>query len=238
MGEFIDEHASAPDSRSSAARDASAAIATGAARGRASCRICAASCRRTAATIAHWDSSDDALAFANSQWAEELCAAGHELSRSLPAHADLARCSCPWDPATEGLDALKERIAARAEQLPRGLRRLLQVVRRRDVAGAARFESVGRGHSRARPFRIREGQARSADHDRVLRQRHSRDGRRERARGRRSHARPRCRRRGVPEQARALHELPQLRRAAAARGVPHRVLGARGGQAAAHAARA
>ena len=33
-------------------------------------------------TIAHWDSSDDALAFANSKWAEELCALG----TSCPDH--------------------------------------------------------------------------------------------------------------------------------------------------------
>ena len=38
-------------------------------------------------TIAHWDSSEDALTFAASTWAEALCGLWHELPRSLPAHA-------------------------------------------------------------------------------------------------------------------------------------------------------
>ena len=67
-----------------------------------SCRICAASCRRIAATIAHWDSSEDALAFANSKWAEDLCGLG----TSCPDHFLRTRISpmfVPWDPAKDGL---------------------------------------------------------------------------------------------------------------------------------------
>jgi len=66
-------------------------------------------------TIAHWDSSDDALAFANSKWAEELCGLG----TSCPDHFLRTRISpmfVKWDPATDGLAELKERIAARASK--------------------------------------------------------------------------------------------------------------------------
>ena len=87
----------------------------------------------------------------------------------------------------------------------------------------------------ARRLRLRQGQARSADHDGVLRQRRSCDGRRDGARRRRRRARGAA----AGAAARAgerVQELPQLRRAAAKRGVPHRVLGARRGEAAADAA--
>ena len=66
-------------------------------------------------TIAHWDSSEDALAFANSKWAEELCGLG----TSCPDHFLRTRISpmfVQWDPATDGLPELKERIAARASK--------------------------------------------------------------------------------------------------------------------------
>ena len=56
----------------------------------ASARTCAAPCRRTAASIAHFDGSADALDFANSTWAEDLCATRHELPGSFPAHPHLA----------------------------------------------------------------------------------------------------------------------------------------------------
>ena len=66
-------------------------------------------------TIAHWDSSEDALVFANSKWAEDLCALG----TSCPDHFLRTRISpmfIPWDPAREGLPELKERMAARASK--------------------------------------------------------------------------------------------------------------------------
>jgi rhamnose utilization protein RhaD (predicted bifunctional aldolase and dehydrogenase)/NAD(P)-dependent dehydrogenase (short-subunit alcohol dehydrogenase family) len=61
--------------------------------------------------IAHYDSSDDALTFANSQWAEDLCRMG----TSCPDHFLRTRISplyVPWKPE-DGLAALKERIAER-----------------------------------------------------------------------------------------------------------------------------
>jgi rhamnose utilization protein RhaD (predicted bifunctional aldolase and dehydrogenase)/NAD(P)-dependent dehydrogenase (short-subunit alcohol dehydrogenase family) len=64
-------------------------------------------------TIVHWDSSADAVTFANSAWAEELC----RLGTSCPDHFLRTRISpmyVPWNPAVETLDQLKERIRARA----------------------------------------------------------------------------------------------------------------------------
>ncbi|MGH9310870.1 MAG: bifunctional rhamnulose-1-phosphate aldolase/short-chain dehydrogenase, partial [Vicinamibacterales bacterium] len=61
--------------------------------------------------IAHYDSSEDALAFANSQWAEDLCRMG----TSCPDHFLRTRISplyLAWKPE-DGVAALKERIAAR-----------------------------------------------------------------------------------------------------------------------------
>ena len=114
MGEFIQEHAQRSGQpqfggtvmSSSVDRDATAAAILPHLRGIVS------SNRRT---IAHWDSSDDALAFANSKWAEELCGLG----TSCPDHFLRTRISpmfVQWDPATDGLPELKERIAARASK--------------------------------------------------------------------------------------------------------------------------
>jgi rhamnose utilization protein RhaD (predicted bifunctional aldolase and dehydrogenase)/NAD(P)-dependent dehydrogenase (short-subunit alcohol dehydrogenase family) len=61
--------------------------------------------------IAHYDSSDDALTFANSQWAEDLCRMG----TSCPDHFLRTRISplyVAWKPE-DGIAALKERIAQR-----------------------------------------------------------------------------------------------------------------------------
>ena len=147
------------------------------------------------------------------------------------------RCSCPGSPKT-GLAALKQRIARAARHLPRGLRHVLPGARRAGLAGAARLESVGRRDSRARAVRLRQGQARSADHHRVLRQRDSRDGGRQRARGRATPTpgpAPQARRAEQAGEFKSFHNYVALPRS---RGVPHRVLGARRGQAAADAARA
>jgi rhamnose utilization protein RhaD (predicted bifunctional aldolase and dehydrogenase)/NAD(P)-dependent dehydrogenase (short-subunit alcohol dehydrogenase family) len=62
--------------------------------------------------IAHYDGSDDALTFANSRWAEDLCGMG----TSCPDHFLRTRISpmfVPWSPAAEGLTQLKERIGQR-----------------------------------------------------------------------------------------------------------------------------
>ncbi len=62
--------------------------------------------------IAHYDSSPDALSFANSAWAEKLC----EMGTSCPDHFLRTRISplfVPWNPVTEALEQLKGRIAER-----------------------------------------------------------------------------------------------------------------------------
>ncbi|MBA2602591.1 MAG: class II aldolase/adducin family protein, partial [Acidobacteria bacterium] len=59
--------------------------------------------------VGHYDSSDDALEFANSSWAEDLCRMG----TSCPDHFLRTRISplyVAWTP-DEGLDALKSQIA-------------------------------------------------------------------------------------------------------------------------------
>ena len=64
-------------------------------------------------TIAHWDHSEDALTFANSAWAADLC----RLGTSCPDHFLRTRICpmfVPWNPAAEGLDVLRERIATEA----------------------------------------------------------------------------------------------------------------------------
>jgi rhamnose utilization protein RhaD (predicted bifunctional aldolase and dehydrogenase)/NAD(P)-dependent dehydrogenase (short-subunit alcohol dehydrogenase family) len=61
--------------------------------------------------IAHYDSSEDALSFASSRWAEELCRMG----TSCPDHFLRTRISplyVPWK-AEDGLEKLKQRIAER-----------------------------------------------------------------------------------------------------------------------------
>jgi rhamnose utilization protein RhaD (predicted bifunctional aldolase and dehydrogenase)/NAD(P)-dependent dehydrogenase (short-subunit alcohol dehydrogenase family) len=62
--------------------------------------------------IGHFDGSADALAFANSTWAEELCGLG----TSCPDHFLRTRISpmfIPWDPATGDTAAIRDRIAER-----------------------------------------------------------------------------------------------------------------------------
>ena len=110
MGEFVQEHAR----RSGDAQFGGATATTAADRESLAgallpfLRGAVSSNRRV---IAHYDSSDDALAFANSQWAEELCGLG----TSCPDHFLRTRISplyVPWKPA-DGLAALKEKIAER-----------------------------------------------------------------------------------------------------------------------------
>jgi rhamnose utilization protein RhaD (predicted bifunctional aldolase and dehydrogenase)/NAD(P)-dependent dehydrogenase (short-subunit alcohol dehydrogenase family) len=62
--------------------------------------------------IGHFDGSVDALTFANSRWAADLCRMG----TSCPDHFLRTRISpmfIAWDPATQDLDALKKEIRAR-----------------------------------------------------------------------------------------------------------------------------
>ena len=120
--------------------------------------------------------------FANSTVGRGALRPRHELSGSFPPHAHLA------DVHSVGSGEGGHRCAARADRrahraVPRRLRGVLQGVRGAGVAGAARQQSVGRRDSRPRPVRLRQGQARSADHDRILRERHPRDAGGERAGG-------------------------------------------------------
>jgi rhamnose utilization protein RhaD (predicted bifunctional aldolase and dehydrogenase)/NAD(P)-dependent dehydrogenase (short-subunit alcohol dehydrogenase family) len=65
--------------------------------------------------IAHVDGSEDALTFANSLWAEDLCRMG----TSCPDHFLRTRISpmfIPWNPATEELAQVRERIGERVEK--------------------------------------------------------------------------------------------------------------------------
>ena len=65
--------------------------------------------------IGHVDSSEDALTFANSKWAEELCGLG----TSCPDHFLRTRISpmfIPWDPATEDDAKIRDRIDSRIKQ--------------------------------------------------------------------------------------------------------------------------
>jgi rhamnose utilization protein RhaD (predicted bifunctional aldolase and dehydrogenase)/NAD(P)-dependent dehydrogenase (short-subunit alcohol dehydrogenase family) len=62
--------------------------------------------------VAHYDSSEDALTFAGSRWAEDLCRMG----TSCPDHFLRTRISpmfIPWEPASEGVAELKARITER-----------------------------------------------------------------------------------------------------------------------------
>jgi rhamnose utilization protein RhaD (predicted bifunctional aldolase and dehydrogenase)/NAD(P)-dependent dehydrogenase (short-subunit alcohol dehydrogenase family) len=65
--------------------------------------------------IAHYDQSEDALAFANSEWAIDLC----QIGTSCPDHFLRTRICpmfVPWKPAREDLGLLQQRIAERLEQ--------------------------------------------------------------------------------------------------------------------------
>jgi NAD(P)-dependent dehydrogenase (short-subunit alcohol dehydrogenase family) len=72
----------------------------------------------TSRVIGHANCSDEAVEFANSRWAEDLC----EMGTSCPDHFLRTRISpmfVPWEPARENLDTLKTRITQRVEQYRR-----------------------------------------------------------------------------------------------------------------------
>jgi rhamnose utilization protein RhaD (predicted bifunctional aldolase and dehydrogenase)/NAD(P)-dependent dehydrogenase (short-subunit alcohol dehydrogenase family) len=112
MGEFIEEHAArrvrplfgGPAVTRSVNLEATAGAILPMLRGVVS------SNRRA---IAHWDRSEDALTFANSTWAQELCALG----TSCPDHFLRTRISpmfVPWDPTHDDVATLERRITERA----------------------------------------------------------------------------------------------------------------------------
>jgi rhamnose utilization protein RhaD (predicted bifunctional aldolase and dehydrogenase)/NAD(P)-dependent dehydrogenase (short-subunit alcohol dehydrogenase family) len=62
--------------------------------------------------IGHYDGSEDAITFANSHWAEDLC----QMGTSCPDHFLRTRISpmfIPWNPGEESLTTVKDRIAER-----------------------------------------------------------------------------------------------------------------------------
>jgi rhamnose utilization protein RhaD (predicted bifunctional aldolase and dehydrogenase) len=112
MGEFIEAHARRANRPAFggpavtgvvADRDAAVAELFPALRGAVS------SNRRV---IGHYDGSEDALTFANSAWAADLCGLG----TSCPDHFLRTRISpmfVPWNPASEDVATIRERIAER-----------------------------------------------------------------------------------------------------------------------------
>ncbi len=112
MGQFVDEHAQRAERPSfGGASVTTTSTADVAAELLPHLRGVVSTNRRT---IAHWDHSPDAMAFAGSTWAEDLC----RLGTSCPDHFLRTRISpmfVPWMPERESLDVLKPRITARAE---------------------------------------------------------------------------------------------------------------------------
>jgi rhamnose utilization protein RhaD (predicted bifunctional aldolase and dehydrogenase)/NAD(P)-dependent dehydrogenase (short-subunit alcohol dehydrogenase family) len=112
MGEFIAEH----ERRSGRPMFGGAAVARPAVDPEAAAaailpflRGAVSSSRRV---VGHLDTSTDALTFANSKWADELCRMG----TSCPDHFLRTRISpmfVPWQPERDSIDTLKESIRAR-----------------------------------------------------------------------------------------------------------------------------
>ncbi len=122
MGEFIDRHRRAASQPGVRRRRRDGRGRSRVARRRAApvLRGIVSSNRRV---VAHWDGSDDALAFANSQWAEALSALG----TSCPDHFLRTRICpmfVPWDAATEPVrDAAAANHGARRHRIARLTRR-------------------------------------------------------------------------------------------------------------------
>jgi rhamnose utilization protein RhaD (predicted bifunctional aldolase and dehydrogenase)/NAD(P)-dependent dehydrogenase (short-subunit alcohol dehydrogenase family) len=117
MGAFIDEHARRAGRPAFGGAAVTAVVdrESTAARLLPLLRGLVSSNRRT---IAHWDQSEDALAFANSAWAGEMCSLG----TSCPDHFLRTRISplfVTFDPSTEDLNELERRLAECAAQYRR-----------------------------------------------------------------------------------------------------------------------
>jgi rhamnose utilization protein RhaD (predicted bifunctional aldolase and dehydrogenase) len=68
--------------------------------------------------VGHFNTSDEALSFAGSKWADDLC----QMGTSCPDHFLRTRISpmfVAWEPERENLDTLKQRILRRVEQYRR-----------------------------------------------------------------------------------------------------------------------
>jgi rhamnose utilization protein RhaD (predicted bifunctional aldolase and dehydrogenase)/NAD(P)-dependent dehydrogenase (short-subunit alcohol dehydrogenase family) len=112
MGEFIDAH----DARANRPRFGGAAMTAAVAARESTIAEIFPYLRGAVSTnrrvIGHFDASDEAVSFANSKWAEELC----ELGTSCPDHFLRTRISpmfVAWDPGSEDLARLREHIDAR-----------------------------------------------------------------------------------------------------------------------------
>ena len=120
------------------------------------------------------------------------CAASARAVRITSCARASRRCSSPGIRRRRRRRRCATRIDERIVDVPRGLREVLQGLRRHGVAGAARQQSFRRRDPGPRPVRVRQGQARSAHHDRVLRQRDPRHAGGERARRRTTAAGEEC----------------------------------------------
>jgi rhamnose utilization protein RhaD (predicted bifunctional aldolase and dehydrogenase) len=115
MGKFVEEHARRSGRPSFGGAAKAAAVADPemvAAQLLPRLRGAVSSTRRV---IAHWDRSLDALTFAGSAWAAELCAMG----TSCPDHFLRTRICplfVPWEPAGDGVEQLHHLISGRLEQ--------------------------------------------------------------------------------------------------------------------------
>jgi rhamnose utilization protein RhaD (predicted bifunctional aldolase and dehydrogenase)/NAD(P)-dependent dehydrogenase (short-subunit alcohol dehydrogenase family) len=115
MGEFVEDHA-----RKHGREPFGGAVMTAAIADRAdmTARILPGLRGRVSSTkrvIAHADDSPDALTFANSAWAEDLCAMG----TSCPDHFLRTRICpmfVPWDASVETVETLQQRVDERLER--------------------------------------------------------------------------------------------------------------------------
>ncbi len=188
--------------------------------------------------IGHYDGSEDAIGFANSHWAEDLCRMG----TSCPDHFLRTRISpmfIPWNPGEENLTIVKERIAERITTYRDDYAAYYKAFaepdspRLRDsnpsvvvIPGLGLF---GFGKDK-REARITTEFFVNAIH--VMAGANALGSAEPDSTGRRRAAGP------AAGTGRAVQDVQELRRAAAPRSVSHRILGARRGKASADAARA
>ncbi len=115
MGEFVEEHAKDARRRGRALFGGAriqAAVADRDATLVSMLPMLRGAVSSTRRVVGHVDVSTDALTFANSAWAEELCAMG----TSCPDHFLRTRISpmfVPWDPGTEAVAVMQDRLMAR-----------------------------------------------------------------------------------------------------------------------------
>jgi rhamnose utilization protein RhaD (predicted bifunctional aldolase and dehydrogenase)/NAD(P)-dependent dehydrogenase (short-subunit alcohol dehydrogenase family) len=112
MGQFIDEHARRVARPAFGGPAVTAVVADREAAVAALFPYLRGAVSSNRRVIGHYDGSPDALTFANSVWAQDLCGLG----TSCPDHFLRTRISpmfIPWDPAHESPDVIRARIAER-----------------------------------------------------------------------------------------------------------------------------